>query len=202
VGVLKPAENYMAALDMFANPSRQHLIDRLKSAKKTIELIDIRSHVTALRMIKSNYEIQTIKQASNHTQRIFDIIERKRLKAANENDLMAEVTDYVIRQQLTFAYEPIIASGINAVTLHYVKNNAPIDKKSLLLLDIGLKYKGYCADITRTVSYSPTNRQQEVYDAVLAVRQQAISLLKPGIKLKTYEKKVNELMGKKLHELG
>jgi Xaa-Pro aminopeptidase len=125
---------------------------------------------------------------------------------------MAEITRQRIKMQLENAYEPIIAGGINAATLHYVKNNAPLDKKSLLLLDIGLKYHGYCADITRTVAFDPdinapdkrgtAKRQQEVYDAVLAIQEYALGLLKPGVILKEYEKRLLERMGAELKKLN
>lgn len=202
VGVIVPPEAYIAHADMFANPGRRRLVKRIKNEQGKIDLTDLRKHLALLRMVKTPYEISMIKQAIRHTQKLFTIIEHRRLKAVKESDLLAEITRYAVKNELSFAYEPIIAGGINAVTLHYVKNNSPIDKKSLLLLDIGLKYNGYSADITRTVAFSSNKRQKQVYDAVLAVQEDAISILKPGITLKTYEDKVAKMMGKKLNELG
>ena len=202
VGVLMPAESYIAAIDMHTNPSRARLVERLQAARKSVGLIDLRTHLVILRMTKTKYEIRMIQQAIRHTQKLLTIIESKRERVVKENDLLAEITRYMIKHQLEYAYEPIIASGINAVTLHYSKNNNFIDKKGLLLLDIGLKYNGYSADITRTISYSPNKRQRQVYDAVLAVQNHAIALLKPGITVKAYEEDILHFMGEKLRELG
>ena len=60
----------------------------------------------------------------------------------------------------------------------------------LIICDVGAEYNHYAADITRTVSQSkPTQRQKDVYQAVQRVQQEAMKLLKPGVKLKTYETK-------------
>ncbi len=202
VGVVMPPEVYIAPADMFSNPSRRRLVERIKNEQGKIDLVDIRTHLATLRMVKTPYEISMIKQAIRHTQKLFTIIERRRLKAVKESDLLSEITRYAVKNELSFSYEPIIAGGINAVTLHYVKNNSPIDKKSLLLLDIGLKYNGYSADITRTVSYSVNKRQADIYEAVLAVQEKAVALLKPGIALKACEEEIVQFMGEKLRRLG
>lgn len=198
VGVLMPNEPYIEHDDMFVNPSRQRLLDRIGDKK----FVDLRPQLTRQRMIKSRYEIKMIKQAIKHTNKLFKIIERKRDKVMSEHELLAEVTKQALKDQLVYAYEPIIASGMNAVTLHYVQNNSAIDKSAPLLLDIGLAYNGYAADITRTVVSEPTKRQQAVYDAVLEVQEYAIAQLKPGANLKECEENVVKLMGEKLIELG
>lgn len=201
VGVLMPAPAYIESLDMFTNPSRQRLLDKLKGYNSHIETVDIRSVMADLRVIKSRYEIGMMKSAIRHTRKLFAIIERKRAKASNENDLLVEITKYAVKNRLDFAYDPIIASGINAVTLHYIKNDAPIDRNKPLLLDIGLAYDGYAADLTRTIGFKKDVRYETVYKAVEEIQQYAISLLKPGVILKEYEAEVRQFIGEKLQKL-
>ncbi|HET8709663.1 MAG TPA: M24 family metallopeptidase, partial [Candidatus Saccharimonadales bacterium] len=101
------------------------------------------------------------------------------------------------------SFEPIVAGGANAVTLHNVANNSPLSADELLLCDVGAEYNHYAADITRTVALSnPTRRQEAVYEAVLNVQEYAKSLLKPGVLLHDYEKQIEQYMGEKLRELG
>jgi Xaa-Pro aminopeptidase len=202
IATLSQSENYIKQVDMFTNPSRGRLIERLNDSNHALEVIDLRKQLTSMRMVKSPFEINMLESAIDSTIKIFEKIEDIRGNAKTERDIFAEVAGMSVRLGAQYAYEPIIASGINAVTLHYIKNDAPLDKNSLLLLDIGLKDYGYSADITRTVSYDPTKRQQAVYEAVLAVQEYAISLLKPGVSIREYEGKVHERMGEKLIELG
>lgn len=202
VATLLPAPSYMPRYEMFANPSRARLIERFQEVNQDIELVDLRSEITLHRMIKAPYELGLIKQAIKETVKLFKAIERVRGRAKNEADLAAEISRITIKNQLVNAYPPIIASGQNAITLHYVKDNAPLDKAGMLLLDIGLQYRGYCADISRTISFAPTQRQQAVFDAVLAVHSFALSILRPGIMMREYETQVQDAMAAQLINLG
>lgn len=202
VATLLASENYIPSMEMFTNPSRQRLVGRLIESEKNLQLHDLRQKLMNLRMLKSDYEIQMIKRAFKETYDLFEAVDEMRLQVSYEHELLAEISRLTVQKQLVNAYDPIIASGVNALTLHYVKNNAKLDKKGMLLLDIGLKYNGYAADISRTISFAPTKRQQEVYDAVLAVQRFAISILKPGITVKDYETKVRDYMGEQLLQLG
>jgi Xaa-Pro aminopeptidase len=201
-GVLMPAPDYIEPLDMFTNPSRQKLIDNLKKHNDQLQMVDLRSKMAGLRAVKSRYEIRMIQNAIRHTRKLFAIIERKKDRIGSENGLLAEITKYAVQNKLNFAYDPIIASGINAVTLHYIKNEAPIDREKPLLLDIGLSYYGYAADLTRTIGFKPDPRYEAVYKAVDEIQSYAISLLKPGVLLKEYEAEVRQFTGEKLRELG
>lgn len=202
IATLEAAPVYIEHYEMFANPSRARLLQQIRKIKTEITVTDVRRTIAVYRMVKSAYEIKMIKRAIKETAKLFKAIERKRQTAKNEADLAAEISKIAIKNQLTNAYEPIIASGKNALTLHYVKNNAPLDKNSMLLLDIGLQYKGYAADITRTISFNPTQRQQEVFDAVKTVHEFALSIIKPGMTMREYELQVQDCMGQQLQKLG
>ncbi len=193
---------YIESMDMFINPSRQRLHDRLKVGRPELAVNDIRATIALLRMVKQPYEIALIKKAIAATVKVFTAIEKKRATAHNEQDLLIAANIVAAKLNLEHAYDPIVASGQNAITLHYDKNNAPLDRSGMLLLDIGLGYGSYAADITRSVSSSPTTRQKEVLEAVLAVHAFALSVLKPGITMQEYETLVNEKMGQVLIELG
>ena len=75
------------------------------------------------------------------------------------------------------AYPCVVASGVEAVTLHYMHNNAVLRPGSLLLMDAGASYHGYASDITRTwpLSGKFSAAQRDLYDAVLDVNQRIIS---------------------------
>ena len=200
--IIKPSPRYIEQLAMYTNPARASLAERIAEVNGSIDLVDIRSIIGEMRSIKQDIEIRLIKNAINHTRDLYQLIEQKRTSAEFESDLMAELSSEVVKRGIGFAYDPIIASGKNALTLHYTNNNSKIDRKNFLLLDLGAKVKNYNADITRTVANRPTKRHNQVYDAVLAAHNFAISLLKPGVSLEIYEKKVNRFMGEKLRELG
>ena len=75
------------------------------------------------------------------------------------------------------AYPCVVASGSNAVTLHYMHNNALLRDDSLMLMDAGSSVHGYCSDVTRTWplggTFSPA--QRALYEAVLSVNERCIA---------------------------
>lgn len=101
------------------------------------------------------------------------------------------------------AYETIVASGLNACTLHYSTNAMALQKNSLVLIDAGALVDGYAADITRTYAVgTPTERQKAVHAAVEAAHQAIIQSLRPGLSFKEYESIVDATMKNALNTLG
>ena len=103
-----------------------------------------------------------------------------------------------------FAYTPIIASGASACVLHYIDNDKVCNDGDLLLMDVGAEYGNYNADMTRCIPVSGkfSNRQKQVYNAVLRVMNGAKKILKPGVVLAQYHKEVGELMTQELVDLN
>lgn len=110
---------------------------------------------------------------------------------------------YSVGGGATHAFEPIVASGKNACTLHYTSNNDRLRTDQLVLFDIGARLHGYPGDITRTYAVGePTKRQSEVHMAVRQAEQQIIELVRPGLALTEYIAAVDSIMKNALLLLG
>lgn len=203
---LAAAPSYLVAYGMFTNPSRQQLMDRLKSYNQTIELLDIGEHVARQRMIKQPSELAAIEKAIACTVAGLKQVFRpsRRAAYAHEYEVEADLIRIFRRQGANgHAFAPIVAGGARACVLHNERNDASLSADELLLCDVGAEYSHYAADITRTVSLgTPSRRQRTVYEAVLEAHGYALSLLKPGVILKEYEEQVSQFIGEKLRELG
>lgn len=158
-----------------------------------------------LRSVKEPEEIQLMQHACNITASGVDRILKFIKPGVMEYEIEAELMHEFLRQRSRgFAYSPIIASGFNACVLHYIENNKECKDGDLILMDFGAEYANYASDLTRTIPVNGkfTDRQKEVYNAVLSVMKQAISFLKPGITLSDYHKKVGNSMTQELLQLG
>jgi len=82
------------------------------------------------------------------------------------------------------AYNCICAHGTGCATLHYNDNNKEFKDGTLTLCDMGLKYYGYCSDITVTypVNGKFTQKQKEIYNAVLESCEAVKKQVRPGVK--------------------
>ncbi|MDW8157730.1 MAG: aminopeptidase P N-terminal domain-containing protein [Bacteroidia bacterium] len=159
----------------------------------------------ALRMIKSEEEIEQIKRAISITAQAFERVAKFVKPGVYEYEIEAEIIHEFIRNRSRRpAYEPIVASGANACVLHYIANNKQCKEGDLVLLDFGAEYGNYASDLTRTIPVNGkfTPRQKEVYMAVCRVFEYAKSLLIPGNQLETYTQEVGAFMQEELKQLG
>lgn len=158
-----------------------------------------------LRCIKTKEEIAVTQIAVDITHKAFDRVLRFIKPGVMEYEIEAEVTYEFLRNRATgHAYEPIIASGDRARTLHYIDNNQECKDGELILMDFGAEYGNYNADLTRTIPVNGkfTKRQKEVYNACLAVHNYCKSILKPGIRFPDYVKKMGEEMTRQQLKIG
>jgi Xaa-Pro aminopeptidase len=156
-----------------------------------------------LRIVKSEHELALIHQACAITEKGFRRILRFVKPGVNECDIEAEFSHEFIRNRGAFAYLPIIASGRNALALHYIANSEQCRAGDLLLLDVAASYAHYNSDLTRTIPVSGrfTRRQRQVYDAVLRVMRASIQGLVPGKKPKDWQKEAEQMIEKELVDL-
>lgn len=157
-----------------------------------------------LRAVKSEVELQLIRHACGITAAGFRRVLNFTQPGVNEREIEAEFAHEFIRQGGRFAYQPIIASGVNACGLHYVTNSAACRKGELVLLDVGASYANYNSDMTRTIPVNGrfTRRQKQVYRAVLRVMRECSRNLIPGKKPKDWQKEAEQLIERELVDLG
>jgi len=158
-----------------------------------------------LRAIKSDFEIQVMQRAIDITEKAFRRVLRFVKPGVMEYEIEAEITHEFIRKRATgHAYTPIIASGPNANVLHYIDNNQECKDGHVILLDFGAEYGNYAADLSRSIPVSGqfTERQRDVYNAVLRVMKQATAMLVPGNTIEKYHGEVGKIMEEELIGLG
>jgi Xaa-Pro aminopeptidase len=110
------------------------------------------------------------------------------------------VIDYTFRRRggAGPGYATIVGAGENATILHYVENNCAVADGDLVLVDAGCEYGMYTADVTRTWPANGrfTAPQREVYELVLAVQDEAVAMVRPGVTIdQIHEHCVKRLTG-------
>ena len=197
---------YIEAYGMYTNPARATLIRNLKIDNENLELLDLSSHISRMRMIKQPPELRVIQAAIDITiNTLKDVLKPTTLrKYSAEYELEANISrGFRFRGATGHAFDPIVAGGSRACRIHYLDNSHPLAADELVVLDVGAEVEHYAADIARTVSIgTPSRRQQAVFAAVIEVQSFAFELLKPNILLKDFEEQVEHFMGEKLRELS
>lgn len=181
------------------------MLEPLRQRHPQIEIRQLNDLIAPLRKIKDDWEIQQLQRAIDITgQGIVDIMNSARegmMEYQLEATLFYRMQDSGLQR---WGFAPIIASGLNAATLHYEKNEGKIGKGELVLMDVGASCNNYSADITRCFpigkTFSP--RQKQIYGLVLDVQKQIIALIKPGIKLSLLNQTTVELLSEGMLSLG
>lgn len=158
-----------------------------------------------IRSIKESEELDLIQKACDITEKGFRRILNFVKPGVMEYEIEAEFMHEFLRNRSKgFAYTPIVASGNNANVLHYIENNQQCNEGDLILFDVGAEYANYSSDMSRSIPVSGkfTDRQKEVYNAVLRVKNEATKMLVPGTLWKQYHVEVGKLMTSELLGLG
>lgn len=158
-----------------------------------------------IRSVKEALELELMQKACKITEsgirRLLSFIQ----PGVWEYEIEAELAHEFLRKRSNgFAYTPIIASGKNACVLHYIENNQVCLDGDVILLDVGAEYANYSSDLTRCIPVNGrfTERQRNVYNAVLHVKKEAEKLLVPGTMMAEYHKEVGLIMENQLLGLG
>lgn len=130
-----------------------------------------------LRVIKSAAEIKLMRATCDIGSESLNKTIQESKPGDSEHHLFARVDFYSRMNNANFlAYPPVVASGRNATTIHYVNNSQIIKHGDMVLMDAGCEYGGYSSDITRTwpINGRFTDAQLILYEIVLTVQKELI----------------------------
>lgn len=184
----------------------EQLVARLRSRMPANARVHVATGlVQQQRGAKSAAELALIRVAAQITVHAHREAMLALLPGMNEFELQALV-EYTFRRSGADrpAFASIIGSGPNSTTLHYNANDRFITAADMVVMDIGASYRGYAADITRTVPatgvFTPEQRSiyQLVRDAQAAAERQAV----PGSEARLMSDSASAVLARGLARLG
>ena len=196
-------EHYRANIETETRDAR--FIKQLKEKYPAHNYKRCQPIIQRLRSVKEPQEIDMIQKACDITEKGFKRVLGFMKPGVMEYEVEAEfIHEFIRNRSAGFAYTPILGSGYNACVLHYIENNQPCKEGDVVLMDVGAEYANYASDMTRCVPVSGkfSERQKEVYSAVLKVKKAAAKMLVPGTIWADYHVEVGKLMTKELLGLG
>ena len=161
----------------------QQLVAALRRRHPELVVKNATPNVEQLRAVKSPGEIALIRVAADITARAQHAAMLALEPGLNEFEIQALI-EYVFRRNGAErpSFASIVGSGPNSTTLHYNADDRFIERGDLVVMDIGASYKGYAADVTRTIPaagvFSP--RQRAIYQIVRDAQAAAESQAKLG----------------------
>jgi Xaa-Pro aminopeptidase len=179
VGEFGPHESDEDGLTASRSADEQ-IVDFLQKHHPNLKVTPVNSAVEQLRGTKSPAELDLIRRAVDITVRAQKEAIAALRDGLNEFEIQALI-EYTFRRNGADrpSFATIVGSGPNSTTLHYSADDRFIGANDMVVMDIGASYKGYAADVTRTVPasghFSPSQRDiyKVVRDAQAAAERQA-----------------------------
>lgn len=152
-----------------------------RAKKADLHAENVYKKVYSLRRVKDTGEITKLRRAVDVVGESLDFMAKTCHAGMPENQWQAAF-EYAMRMRgCEPSFPSIVAGGKNAVFLHYVKNNAPVNRGEMLLMDVGAYHDHYASDISRTFPVGGfTKRQREIYELVYDVTRVNLEYMKPG----------------------
>ncbi|PIQ78399.1 Xaa-Pro dipeptidase [Candidatus Peregrinibacteria bacterium CG11_big_fil_rev_8_21_14_0_20_41_10] len=158
---------------------------KIRRDYKPLNLTPLGGEIDQLRIIKTEQEISTMKESQHINEKTLTETLKFLKVGITEAEIAWKIREIAYQLGATeLAFDPIIAFGKNSSSPHYTPDHkCKLKKGDVVLIDMGVKYEGYCSDMTRTFFTKPPSTQEaEVYNTVLAAQVNAINKLKPGMR--------------------
>lgn len=154
-----------------------------KKALKGVKLVPVSGIVEALRIIKDKEEMKIMRKAVKIADAAFEKLAKKVKIGVSEDDLEWHLLKFARELGADgFSFPPIICFGKNTADVHHIKEPNKLKKGEMVLIDMGISYKGYMTDMTRTFfTKPPTTKQMDIYETVLEANLMAIRSVKVGM---------------------
>ena len=187
-------------------PTRtQSFLKKLRDRYVGYVPIDATPLLTALRMLKTPYELRMLTTATNISVEAQLAGMQAAVPGAYEYQVKAAIEAvHRGRGAVSWAYPSIVGSGPNATILHYPEDDRQMLAGELLLVDAAANYGYQASDITRTYPVSGTFSpvQRDVYELVLHAQEEAIKVAKPGTTLAAIHNRTVDVLKEGLMKLG
>ncbi len=205
---LQEISDYLGNLHASKHPvavmrGHNHAIDALLPIEDADA--DFATHLAEARLLKDDYEIAELRKACEITKRGFEDVIRLFPRVRSEREFEGAFWNRARVEANDVGYLTIAASGHNACTLHWNRNDGSVDRNALLLLDAGVECDSlYTADITRTMPIGGrySHEQRAVYDVVYEAQRVGIDAVAPGNDFLEPNRRAMRVLAEGLIDLG
>lgn len=144
---------------------------------------DLTPVIQKLQLVKTPEEISLLLEAGSWADVAFEIGFSAIKAGATESEVVAEI-EYQLKKRgvAQMSFDTIVLSGANAAKPHGNPGSTVLEENKFVLFDLGVVWKGYCSDATRTVSFKePNDFDRKIHQICLEAQLNAQAAVRPGI---------------------
>ncbi|MFC1534917.1 M24 family metallopeptidase, partial [Thermodesulfobacteriota bacterium] len=161
----------------------RRLAKKLKGLSPPIRLTPLNKLIDIMREVKDQSEIDAMETSSRKMSNILSDVIAGLEPGRTEIEIAREIERRAYQAGSEgMAFPPIVASGPNGALPHAVPTKRKIRLKEPIIFDVGLKWKGYCCDMTRTIFLgTPGPKFRKIYRTVREAQLSALGHIRPGV---------------------
>lgn len=193
-----------APSDELAKDAQNNIVLAMNAASN-IDISFIPDQMADLREVKTEEELKLLIKAVRISA-IGQVEVMKAMKPHMSETELQGIHEFVYKKYGAEyeGYPSIVGAGNNGCILHYVENSKTKVGNDLVLMDLGAEYRGYTADVTRTIPASGkfTPEQKAIYDLVYEAQEAGIAKYVVGESMQEPVKIARKIINEGLARLG
>jgi Xaa-Pro aminopeptidase len=162
-------------------------------------LVALDNELTMLRACKDDTEISFMKKAAQISSSAINSVMHRVKPGWKEKDLAWQLEIEARNNGADgISFETIVAAGEHSSLPHARPTDRKIKKGDFVVIDFGVRYKGYCSDETCTIAFGKlTDKQKSAYQIVKDAHDRALEALKADIPAADIDKRARSAFGEK-----
>jgi Xaa-Pro aminopeptidase len=146
------------------------------------ELVAAGGLVERLRAVKDAEELRTMAAAAQLADSVYEHMCGRGLRGRTERDVALDLEHELrVRGAEDPAFPVIVAAGANAALPHATPRDVEIPGGTLVVVDMGARFDGYCSDCTRTFATGELDGEASVvYELVRGAQEEALGAVRAG----------------------
>jgi len=151
--------------------------------------------IESLRITKDSREIAAVRAAARIAGQALGRARPYIRPGMTEGELAGRLDFEIRRLGACNSFETIVAFGSNASHPHHQPGLRKLKKNDTILIDLGVRYKNYCCDLSRCfVVGRPSAFYKNVYKAVQEAQAAAIKMVKAGVAIQQVDAAAREVI--------
>jgi Xaa-Pro aminopeptidase len=197
-------EYKIAKTDALKKEIKQKITFALES-KTNIDIKFLSANLATMREVKTAEELILLTKAVRISA-VGQIEVMKAMKPHMSETELQGIHEFVYKKYGAEyeGYPSIVGAGNNGCILYYIENNRTKVGNDLVLMDLGAEYRGFTADVTRTIPANGkfTKAQKQIYDLVYEAQEAGIALYTIGTSMQAPNQAAIKIINNGLFKLG
>jgi len=178
----------VSMLEMFKHPHAK---------PENLEFADVTRIMTDLRIIKSNEEIELIRNAAKVSDTAMEAAIKATKPGVTETEIAAEAEYTMRKNRAEEFFRTYIASGPRSSIAHGLVSHRKVEEGDLVMIDLHPTVNGYHADLCRTISVGePSEKQRRAFEVYLKAQRAAVEAVSPNVTMTKLENLMHEIFEK------